>query len=365
MKNTKAYPATLQNKFGKVKIYKTANRKKWITYTVAYSIDKQRIRQNIADEGEAWARALEILSDMEQLRHDRAALTRDDVYRVKNQTVAPPEKPEPKETILSCISYYIKSMIKAGKSTRHINTVTSHLNIFSRVFASRLPGTITVKELDSFLNSVKNLRYRKNIRTTLHAFWNFMIDRDYSTSTENPVSKTSNQKITQKEVSIYSPEEMDTFLKMANKEILPILILGSFTGMRTAEIQRLRWENIIWDENTIILSSKVTKTGRRRTVLLPDNAKSLLLPLKETSGLIFPCTNPYALTKKLSDRTGIAWLNNGLRHSYISYAMAKERNAAKIAEQCGTSTSMVQQTYKSLTTETEADKWFSLDSTIL
>ena len=43
------------------------------------------------------------------------------------------------------------------------------------------------------------------------------------------------------EIEIYSVEEMKAPLKHADKHALPMLCLGGFAGLRTAEIERLTW----------------------------------------------------------------------------------------------------------------------------
>ena len=49
-----------------------------------------------------------------------------------------------------------------------------------------------------------------------------------------------------------------------------------------------------------------------------------------------------------------------LRHSFITYRIAKIKSADQVALEAGNSPSIIFKHYRELTTENEADKWFSI-----
>ena len=49
-----------------------------------------------------------------------------------------------------------------------------------------------------------------------------------------------------------------------------------------------------------------------------------------------------------------------LRHSFISYRIAKVKSADPVALEAGNSPSIIFKHYRDLTTESEADKWFGI-----
>jgi integrase len=51
-------------------------------------------------------------------------------------------------------------------------------------------------------------------------------------------------KETKSDVSIFTPENIACLLKKADATLQPFLALGAFAGLRTAELQRLDWNEI-------------------------------------------------------------------------------------------------------------------------
>ncbi len=51
---------------------------------------------------------------------------------------------------------------------------------------------------------------------------------------------------------------------------------------------------------------------------------------------------------------------NALRHSYISYRLAKIKDTPRVALECGNSPTMIFKHYRELVLPSEATKWFSI-----
>ena len=56
----------------------------------------------------------------------------------------------------------------------------------------------------------------------------------------------------------------------------------------------------------------------------------------------------------------MAWKANALRHSFISYRVAKTKDIAAVALEAGNSARMIFAHYRELCTETEAAEWFGI-----
>ena len=56
----------------------------------------------------------------------------------------------------------------------------------------------------------------------------------------------------------------------------------------------------------------------------------------------------------------IDWPRNVLRHSFISYRIAIVQSADQVALEAGNSPSIIFKHYRELTTEEQAEKWFSI-----
>jgi len=64
------------------------------------------------------------------------------------------------------------------------------------------------------------------------------------------------------------------------------MAIGAFAGIRSAEIQRLHWDDIKWDRGHIEIAGKKAKTAARRLVPLTDNLKAWLAPWRAETGKI-------------------------------------------------------------------------------
>jgi integrase len=144
------------------------------------------------------------------------------------------------------------------------------------------------------------------------------------------------------------------------------IIISAFCGLRTKEMMRLRWGDILFDKGVIKLSSLVTKTSRRRAVPIPANAVEWLTHAMESTppaGLVVPArlhSNFHRLTGAVAEAAGMAWKLNGLRHSFGTYAMAQHQNAALVSEIMGNSPKVLQTSYKGLALLSDAEEWFGI-----
>ena len=77
-------------------------------------------------------------------------------------------------------------------------------------------------------------------------------------------------------------------------------------------------------------------------------------------GLVVPSAETYRKVTCLSRSLGIEWPHNVLRHSFISYRIAKVKNANEVALEAGNSPDIIFRHYRELATEDQADAWFAI-----
>jgi integrase len=63
--------------------------------------------------------------------------------------------------------------------------------------------------------------------------------------------------------------------------MIPFLTLGAFAGVRHAEIQRLEWKDIRFDDGSIEIRASKAKTASRRLVPILPNLKEWLLKYRQ------------------------------------------------------------------------------------
>ena len=119
-------------------------------------------------------------------------------------------------------------------------------------------------------------------------------------------------------------------------DMVPIIMVGCFAGVRPDESARLEWEMIDFDRKHIDLPAAITKDGERRIVDMSDNLIEWLFLCCRPSGKILPENfrrKRWALCHAINWKDG--WPEDILRHSYGSYHLARYRNAALTADQMG------------------------------
>ncbi len=266
-----------------------------------------------------------------------------------------------KKSVEEVVADFLKIRKQDGCSERYLQDIRSRLGRFAEAFHMGIAdvGTVIMDEWIRSLNVAA--RSRKNFRILLVALFNFAkscgyLAKDATTAADAlPVPK-----IAAGEVEIYSPEEMMRMLQAADEHTLPLLCLGGFAGLRTAEILRLTWENLKWAQNVIEIKAADAKTKQRRLIPILPPLRSFLLSFADHHGPVIKNINLQHHRGILSEQAGVKWKDNGLRNSFASYRLAVIKSTAQVALEMGNSPRMVEQSYLELVTEQEAARWWKI-----
>jgi integrase len=132
--------------------------------------------------------------------------------------------------------------------------------------------------------------------------------------------------------------------------------------LRTAEIERLEWADIDLPGGFIEVKARKAKTRSRRLVPVLPNLTQWLAPFASQTGTVWTGT-PATLIEARAETVKaakVAWKDNALRHSFISYRLAQIQNAAQVALEAGNSPQMVFRHYRELVKPTDAQAWFAI-----
>ena len=110
--------------------------------------------------------------------------------------------------------------------------------------------------------------------------------RNYVTT--NPVLAIEAVKHTRSSPGDFHAEELATVLEHADAELLPMLVIGGFSGLRTSELLQLTWNEVDLVRGFIHITATKSKTARRRLVPITDNLAEWLRPYAGRNGKV--CT---------------------------------------------------------------------------
>ena len=108
-----------------------------------------------------------------------------------------------------------------------------------------------------------------------------------------------------------------------DRGFVPFFAPSAFSGLRRQEIIRLDWSEVKLDRDLIDLPFAKSKNSRRKLIEVSENLKEWLSPFARKSGPVIPRKKLQLAFENAAKAAGIVpWPQNGLRHSFCSYAVA-------------------------------------------
>ena len=261
-------------------------------------------------------------------------------------------------TVREAIPTLIAQKRKAGRSQRHLATMTARLGRFEKQFGDRMLSGISAPDIENWLND-QNLGPTdwNNFRLYVSGLFSWGLKNGYARA--NPVSLVDTASRPEAPVEILTPSELRIVLNNAPPELLPFFALGAFAGLRSSEIERLDWRSIDFLRSRIDVQGK---RGKSRFVPISQTLQTWLEPVARPAGKV-TCPGHKdrvrAYRKELSQQ-GVEWRNNVLRHSFGSYEFARIEDLGKVAFRMGNSPSMVLKHYRERVTPEDAAGYFSI-----
>jgi len=267
-----------------------------------------------------------------------------------------------KKTVPDLVDEFLALKKARGASPRYLKDLHWRLKVKFASDCTKEAANVTTADIQDWLDGQKLApQHYRNFRTTLNTLFEYA--RARSNSFDNPVEDVEKIKVPNGgSIAIFSPDEIAKLIAAASPDFLPVIALGAFAGLRTAEIERLEWRDIDLAGGFIHISASNAKTASRRLVPIQPNLSAWLSTYAKRTGRVWKST-----TNDLQDAraaavkaSGVAWKDNGLRHSFISYHLADVQDAAKVALEAGNSPNVVFRHYRELVKPSAAIAWFAV-----
>jgi len=236
-------------------------------------------------------------------------------------------------------------------------------------------GSITPDEMSDVLERISNgnpttFNNAKSVASTL-----FLWGIKKEMVSKNPLAKIDKKKVAYREPSFLKAGCVSEILKEGmtayNSEMyMPWLILGFFCGIRSAEITRLRWEDVRWEDCVVRVAKPKGEQGTKpRYVTLNETAKAWLSIYKKDNGLVGGSQGRFGEWRRslksyhrITEATEKDGAGNIMRHTFCTMHFGMYKDIMKTATEMGhyENVSTTLGHYRSLATTREAEEFWAL-----
>ena len=268
-----------------------------------------------------------------------------------------------KTTVAQLADEVLEAKRRDGMSHAYLSDLKIRLARFCRDFGNRPIASVTVEEVDNWLRSLEGSpKSRTNYRANIGVLFSYATKRRMLET--NPVLHTAKPKLPDNPPEIFTVDELRALLDAANRnatDVLPMLAIGAFAGLRDAEIKRLDWSEVDLARGHIEIKAAKAKSARRRIIPIQPNLAEWLRPYAAMKNSVVP-EGARGKLDRVCKAAGLSrWPNNGLRHSFASYRLAACYDAPRVAGELGhTSPQMLYSTYRELVLPEEAEHYWKL-----
>jgi hypothetical protein len=227
-----------------------------------------------------------------------------------------------------------------GYSWKHRVDLVHRMRPFVKKWGSDPVSVLALKrtEIQTWLQETcKSPTTIDNHRRTIHSFFCWAASQNLAS--DNPAKRWHELSTLLKDAKkrkrpgILTVEALGSLLKFAragDPEILPCLVIGAFSGIRTEELAGLTWGLI--GPDMIHVPSWLSKTGEERDIRLHPTLKKWLnvIPRREDNARVLP-GDFGKRRRQLCIALKLKWPSNALRHSFGSYRYADTEDIAATA----------------------------------
>jgi integrase len=269
-------------------------------------------------------------------------------------------------TVSEVVRRFLDEKEGEGISERHRLDLRNRLNSFKKDHGDAPIASLDRNAISEWILGLELAPQSKvNFRRALSNLFSYATRAGVIAT--NPVRDAAAVKVRRKKTEILTSDEVSNLLTHCPEDVLPAMVLQVFCGVRNAEVFRLGWPDLDWEDGTIEISAlNAKREGHARHSTIPPNAQAWLRPLAKTRAPIAPFEKFHNFTKALQDARRAAgwepgaWPDNALRKTFISCHYESWGSIDETAKEAGSSVGIIHRHYRKLIKKKEADKLWEI-----
>jgi integrase len=190
-------------------------------------------------------------------------------------------------TVPEVVAELLRIKEQDGASVAYLGQLRTTLNRFATKFSGPILE-VTGPEVDAWLRSLDIAAVTRNsMLRCIKVLFSFAKAQNYLPDEKNTAVEQMQQvRVKSEDTTIFSPEEMAKLLHHAPPDLVPILAIGAFAGIRMAELERLDWKAVDLERRFIEIRAGQAKTASRRVIPISDNLAAWLTPLERKGKIV-------------------------------------------------------------------------------
>ena len=284
------------------------------------------------------------------------------------------QKTENQITVAEGLAEFL-SYKKTRVKDRQKKDLTDRLTRFAEDFGDTPFSAITTAQIEAWLSALRSRRNpgklaqppllaplsRNHYRATLHALFAYASASARAWCPRNPLADLDPEQVADSEPQAYEPEDAQRIMQAAldhKPALLPALALGMFAGLRVSEALDFDLSKLTQETDEFRLGGG--KTGAR-IIPFSETCKAWVFAQKRRKGAAYQQSARTWVDEvaELFTLAKVGQIDNGARHSFISYRCAETRNIAQVADEVGNSPGTIKKHYREIVTAAAAARYFS------
>lgn len=250
------------------------------------------------------------------------------------------------------LELFLGAREKRKRADRTLGNLKNRLKAYAKEYCPGTVGDLTAENIESWIDrkGISSLTARNDF-AALRGFANWLVDKGHLG--KSPLAKLESPHVDASLPKVFSLEECDRVLKAAKQmNALRYYAIALYAGLRQSEIVALP-EDAIGKDHIAVIGIGKKRSRTKRVVPVCPRLSSIL---KVTQGE--PLTFDAYRHKKIKTLAKVAWQEDILRHTWVSYRLALTGDAARTAMEAGHDSATMARYYVNARSKVEAEAFF-------